>query len=297
MERISTPDFLYGTAWKEDLTAKCLLDALRAGFRAIDTANQRKHYFEEGVGAALKEARASLGLTREDLFLQTKFTFARGQDHRKPYDDTAAFPIQVRQSLESSLAHLHTDRIDSLLLHGPMTAAGLTAADWDVWGEMEKLCQSGKVLSIGVSNFSADQLETLLEDATIKPRFVQNRCFAEMGWDHDVRALCRAHGIFYQGFSLLTANGQFLGGQVARPKDRNTPQLILAGTLHSEIQKIVAETGKSISQVVFRFCQQIGMIPITGTRSFDHMKADLDIQDFSLTSEQLQTLETIASLD
>ena len=60
--------------------------ALRAGFRGIDTANQRRHYFEAGVGEALSAAYTAGVVTREDVFLQTKFTYQRGQDHRLPYD-------------------------------------------------------------------------------------------------------------------------------------------------------------------------------------------------------------------
>ena len=76
------PDFLYGTAWKEDRTPALVELALRAGFRAIDTANQRRHYFEEGVGQGLAAAYRAGLVTRNDLFLQTKFTYQRGQDHQ-----------------------------------------------------------------------------------------------------------------------------------------------------------------------------------------------------------------------
>ena len=79
-----TPTFLYGTAWKEDRTAALTDLAIRAGFRGIDTANQRRHYFEAGVGEGLAAAYRAGVVTRADLFLQTKFTYQRGQDHRLP---------------------------------------------------------------------------------------------------------------------------------------------------------------------------------------------------------------------
>src|SRR6202041_3461526 len=110
------PDFLYGTAWKEDRTAALTELALRVGFRAIDTANQRKHYFEAGVGEGLAAAYRA-GITRDELFLQTKFPYQRGQDHRLPYDPAAGLAVQVAQSLASSLEHLGTDHIDSFVLH------------------------------------------------------------------------------------------------------------------------------------------------------------------------------------
>jgi len=95
------PDFIYGTAWKEDRTAGLTELALRAGFRAIDTANQRRHYFEEGVGQALAAAYRAGLVRRDELFLQTKFTYQRGQDHRLPYDPAAELAVQVSQSMAS----------------------------------------------------------------------------------------------------------------------------------------------------------------------------------------------------
>src|SRR5947209_16533419 len=112
---LALPRIMYGTAWKEDRTKRLVLEAIAAGFRAFDTANQRKHYVEEDVGAAVRTAIAAGTVTREDIFLQTKFTYQRGQDHRLPYDPDCDLTTQVRQSLE----HLGVTRIDSYLLHGP----------------------------------------------------------------------------------------------------------------------------------------------------------------------------------
>ena len=93
------PDFLYGTAWKEDRTAPLTELALRVGFRGVDTANQRRHYFEAGVGQGLAAAYRSGVVTRAELFLQTKFTYQAGQDHRLPYDPEADVATQVAQSV------------------------------------------------------------------------------------------------------------------------------------------------------------------------------------------------------
>src|SRR5438270_12278328 len=92
------PNFLYGTAWKEDRTAALAELALRMGFRGVDTANQRRHYFEAGVGQGLAAAYRAGIVTRADLFLQTKFTYREGQDHRVPYDPKASLSVQVAQS-------------------------------------------------------------------------------------------------------------------------------------------------------------------------------------------------------
>src|SRR5436309_4391264 len=157
----SAPDFLYGTAWKEDRTAALTELALRAGFRGIDTANQRRHYFEEGVGQGLEQAYRAGIVTRADLFLQTKFTYQGGQDHRLPYDPAARLAVQVAQSLASSLEHLGTDYVDSYVLHGPSSGYDWTNDDAEVWEAMRKQRDAGRTRVLGVSNLSLRHLEQM----------------------------------------------------------------------------------------------------------------------------------------
>jgi diketogulonate reductase-like aldo/keto reductase len=268
------PRFIYGTAWKEDETERLTRLAIDAGFRAIDTANQRKHYFEAGVGAAVKRAIADGVVGRDDLFLQTKFTYIDGQDDRLPYDPKADAPTQVRQSFASSLEHLGVQRIDSYVLHGPSRRPGLAPVDFAVWQTMEELAEAGQVRHLGISNVTLEQLELLLERASIIPKFVQNRCFARTGWDREIRDFCRRHDIVYQGFSLLTANGV----QLRRP----------------EFQELVARLRVTTAQVVFRFALQVGMLPLTGTTDPEHMREDLAALDVELSEEDVRFVESIA---
>src|SRR5882757_7857287 len=171
------PHFLYGTAWKEDRTAALAELALRAGFRGIDTANQRRHYFEEGVGQALATAYGAGVITRAELFLQTKFTYQRGQDHRLPYDPAARLSVQVAQSMASSLEHLGTDYVDSYVLHGPSSGYDWTESDAEVWEAMIRERDSGRTRLLGVSNVSLPHLEQMASAHSEVPAFVQNRCF------------------------------------------------------------------------------------------------------------------------
>src|SRR5262249_45076718 len=159
---VTVPSIMYGTAWKEERTQTLTYEAIACGFRAIDTANQRKHYFEAGVGAAVGAAVASGSITREQLFVQTKFTWQRGQDHRLPYDPNADLATQVRQSIDSSLEHLGLTRIDNYLLHSPSRPYGLGEADWETWRAMEEAVRDGRVGLLGVSNISFEQLATLI---------------------------------------------------------------------------------------------------------------------------------------
>jgi diketogulonate reductase-like aldo/keto reductase len=275
MSAKNPPDFLYGTAWKEERTQACVEQALKAGFRGIDTANQRKHYFEVGVGLAVKAAIDQGWVRREDLFLQTKFTSIDGQDERLPYDPAAKPETQVRQSFESSLEHLHTDYLDSYVLHGPTISRGLAAEDWAIWRAMEALHDEGRAKRLGVSNVNLPQLELLCEKARVRPAFVQNRCYAMRGWDSEVRAFCKEQGIVYQGFSLLTANQAVLG----------TPRF----------RELVERAGCTPAQAVFRFAQLVGMLPLTGTTDPAHMKEDLDCSKITLSAQDLLTIETLAS--
>lgn len=268
---VRVPAFLYGTAWKEDRTAELTALALSAGFRGIDTANQRKHYVEAGVGAALSAA----GLPRDQLFLQTKFTYARGQDHRLPYDPKAQLPAQVHQSFASSLEHLGVTTLDSYVLHGPSHDQGWSEADRQVWRAMEELHAQGKVALLGTSNTSAEQLAALCAEARVPPAFVQNRCYARTGWDREVREVCQRHDIVYQGFSLLTANRAELGS--------------------AAVLALAERRGLEVSQLVFAFARAVGMLPLTGTSSRAHMEADLRALEHALSAEDVTAFERATS--
>jgi diketogulonate reductase-like aldo/keto reductase len=274
VQGVTVPAFLYGTAWKEAKTPDLVALALDAGFQGLDTANQRRHYFEAGVGVAVAAHLARGGRTREDLFLQTKFTSVDGQDHRLPYDRGADPAAQVRQSFASSLEHLRTTYLDSYVLHGPSSSRGITAEDWVVWRAMEERHRAGEARLLGISNLSLGQLVTLYEGSGVKPAFVQNRCFAATAWDRETRAFCTERGILYQGFSLLTAN----------PRALASPAVAAAAR----------RTGRSPEQVVFRFALQAGMVPLTGTSSRAHMEADLAAFDFALEHDEVDAIETCA---
>jgi diketogulonate reductase-like aldo/keto reductase len=273
IDGVRVPRFLYGTAWKEGETQRLTELALRQGFRGIDTANQRRHYHEAAVGKAIAASVQRGLLVRGDLFLQTKFTFPPAQDHRLPYDPAAPIAVQVAQSFASSREHLGTAVIDSYLLHGPSQSAGLTRPDWLAWRAMEAIHDSGRGRFLGVSNVTLEQLRALCEKARVRPRFVQNRCYAARGWDRRIRQFCAANDMVYQGFSLLTVNREVM----------NDP----------EMTRIARRYGRTVSQVVLRFALDAGMMPLTGTTDADHMRADLDVFDFRLEPEEIARIERV----
>lgn len=283
---------MYGTAWKEARTKELVELALKAGFRGIDTANQRRHYCEAAVGEALANAFRKGLVAREDVFLQTKFTSRDGQDHRLPYDPDASLPQQVEQSVASSLKHLRTDYVDSLVLHGPSSPYDWTAQDAEVWEAMKRERDAGRARLLGVSNITLRQLRQMevsqaeaaqgevgtragtragTREAGSMPAFVQNRCFARKGWDRDIRTYCKDRQIVYQGFSLLTANVEVLG--------------------HAVITRLAARMQATPAQIVFAFARALGMLPLTGTSNAEHMKQDLASREIHIPPETVLTLE------
>ena len=140
---------------------------------------------------------------------------------------------------------------------------------------MEAIQESGRARLLGVSNVTLEQLQDLCREARVRPRFVQNRCYAERGWDRDVREFCAANGLVYQGFSLLTANREVLA--------------------HPELARIAGRHGRTVSQIVFRFALDVGMMPLTGTTDADHMRADLEVFDFRLDPEEVERIERLAT--
>ena len=263
---IMMPPIIYGTAWKKEQTADLVEQAISSGFRGIDTACQPKHYNEQLVGVALKRVREK-GIERGDLFLQTKFTPLAGHDpHNIPYDKNAQLEQQVAQSFAVSLKNLQTEYLDSFLLHSPF---GPYSALLTGWKAMEAIQQSGGARQLGICNcYDLNLLKQLYDDAVVKPAIVQNRFYRETGFDTTLRRWCCERGIVYQGFWILTANPHILANKT--------------------VQAMAGKYGKTEAQLLFRYLNQLKVVPLTGTSSMVHMQQDLHIFDFALTDEELE---------
>jgi diketogulonate reductase-like aldo/keto reductase len=263
---IRVPQILYGTAWKKDDTENLVRTALRQGFRGIDTACQPKHYNEPGVGAGVSE------LSRQDLYLQTKFTPLSGQDPaRIPYDPKAPLAEQVRQSFAASVRNLRTDYLDCLVLHSPLPSA---TQGLEVWQAMESLVAAGGVRQLGISNcYQLEQLQALYDSARFKPAVVQNRFYADSGYDQEIRAFCRQHGMIYQSFWTLSANPHLLANRTVR--------------------ELAAKHRRTPAQILFRYLTQNHIVPLTGTRSTTHMREDLAIFEFELADIEQDAMNTL----
>ncbi|RSM08938.1 hypothetical protein BHE90_001342 [Fusarium euwallaceae] len=209
LDGLVVPSFLYGCAEKSD--PSIILAALSAGYRGLDSACQPQFYHEKAIGQAIASvlsplSEGGLGLKRRDLFIQTKFTTPAGHNPQlAPYLKEDCPKLKVRKSLDMSLAKLGVDYVDCLLLHGPMPTLEETL---EIWSGMESVCD--KVLSLGLSNVSLEQLEAVYTHATIKPAIVQNRFWHHNHFDSAVRSFCIERNIVYQAFWVLTGNPQLL---------------------------------------------------------------------------------------
>jgi diketogulonate reductase-like aldo/keto reductase len=173
-----------------------------------------------------------------------------------------------------SLEHLCTDYIDSFVLHGPSSAFDWTGDDAEVWNAMQCERDSSRTRLLGVSNVSLEHLEQMLAAHHEAPAFVQNRCFARLGWDRDIRRFCRERNIVYQGFSLLTANPEILR--------------------HPLIADLAARANATPGQIIFTFARSIGILPLTGTSNAEHMQQDLASRNLKLSLEEVKTIESLA---
>jgi diketogulonate reductase-like aldo/keto reductase len=269
-----TLKMLYGTAWKKERTASLVTQALQAGFRAIDTAAQPKHYQEHLVGNGVRSFLSSEGFTRQDLYLQTKFTSIDGQlPNNLPYDPATSITEQVKASVASSLHNLrHSDNaeesyIDCLVLHSPLPTIKQTMEAWDAMSSFVPT----KVHSLGISNTSLPILQHIWSNSTVKPKVVQNRFYSDTRWDVTLRNFCNENDIQYQSFWTLTGNPKLLESQF--------------------VQKIAKEVGVSAEVTLYSLVQGLGIMPINGTTS--HIETDLaELSELMFWKTQGQNAET-----
>ncbi len=133
---------------------------------------------------------------------------------------------------------------------------------------------AGRARWLGVSNVSLQHLGQMAAGGAEMPAFVQNRCYARLGWDRDVRTFCRERKIVYQGFSLLTANVEVLR--------------------HPFVANLAANARVTPAQIIFIFARAIGILPLTGTSSVEHMKEDLASGALALPAGAVQEIESLA---
>lgn len=297
------PVFLYGTAWKKEQSADLVYAAVNAGFRAIDTAAQPRHYQEDLVGEGIRRAIADGIVRREDLYVrvhsiqlikecimadhdkvQTKFSPIGAQDpNNMPYDPKASVTEQVHTSIKSSLNNLRPSSdpasvddayIDTLVIHSPLHTLEMTL---EAWSALETYVPH-RIRNLGISNCSLPVLREINDSpqVKVKPAVVQNRFYEDTSFDISLRAFCREHYIIYQSFWTLTANPDLV---------RSTP-----------VQQLAARANTSPAAALYTLVVGLGDVTVlNGTKNEGRMREDLEapkrVEEFTQAQpEQWQQL-------
>lgn len=252
------PKIGFGT-WQSpegDIAYNAVLDALKDGYRHIDTA--RVYGNEASVGRAIKDS----GLAREDIFLTTKL----------PSDIKDA--SKVEETFETSLSTLNVDYVDLYLIHAPWPwrerGADYTKENIEVWQEMEKIYASGQAKAIGVSNFNVHDLTAILDNGKVVPAANQIRWFIGYTED-DITSFSKDHGVLVEAYSPL-ATGRLLENE--------------------ELKKIAEKYGKTVAQISIRYCLQHDTLPLPKSTHAEFIKQNTEV-DFEISAEDMNALDSI----
>ncbi|MGO4146103.1 aldo/keto reductase [Paenarthrobacter sp. YAF11_1] len=231
--------------------ADAVVEAVSHGYRHVDTA--KKYGNETGVGNGIR----ACGVSREELFITTKLD-GEFQGSGKAID-----------GLEGSLERLGLEYVDLLLIHWPLPRRGEFVSTWKTFEELQA---SGKVRSVGVSNFKPAHLDQLFRETEVVPAVNQVQVSPSIPRPA-ARAYNERHGIITESYSPLGASSDLL----------NAPVLASIG----------GKYGKTPGQVVLRWHVQQGLVAIPKTANPERMQENLDVFDFELDQEDLSKLQTL----
>ncbi|XP_058816295.1 aldo-keto reductase family 1 member B1-like [Topomyia yanbarensis] len=261
-------------------TVKAVKAAIDAGYRLFDTTYV--HGNESIVGQAIREMVSERKVKREELILVSKL------------DPRYHHPERVEESCRRSMNQLGLDYIDLYLLHTPLSLEYKSSAarqesgnhkeidnsvvPLDTWRALEKCQWKGLVCSIGVSNFSIQQIQTILDNGVIRPTVNLVEC--SMGFNQaEMRSYCEEHRILIMGYSPL-----------GKPK----PLEMKPAYLYSDgLKTIASKYGKSVEQIALRYLIEIGTVPLPKSKRYVRLKENLDVLNFKLTQSDLQVLESV----
>jgi len=231
-------------------TERNVLDALELGYRSIDTA--WGYFNEEGVGRGV----AASGLPRDDIFVTTKvWNSYRGRE-------------TTIESFEGSLERLGFDRLDLLLIHWPAPGNDLYLETWETFVELR---ESGRVSSIGVSNFQPAHLGRIIRETGVVPVLNQIELHPYLP-QRDLQEFHLAHGILTEAW-----------GPIARGKVADDATLVEIGRAH----------GVSPVQVTIRWELQQGIVVIPKSVHRERLASNLDVFGFELSAEEMDAIDAL----
>ena len=233
---------------------RSVLDAVKAGYRLIDTAASYTN--EDAVGEAVKEAVAQGICTREELFITSKMWVQDMQNY-----ETA------KAAIDASLNAMGLEYLDLYLLHQAMKDY------FSAWRAMEDAYKEGKLRAIGVSNFYPHTLTNFCETVEIKPMVNQVELHPYFTQENALETM-EYYGVQPEAWALL-------GGCRYKPFD--DPML----------QKIAAAHGKTVGQVILRWNVQRGVVVIPKSTHKERIEENIDIWDFTLTEEEMKRIASL----
>lgn len=237
--------------------------AVESGFKMLDAAEAYNTY--EEIGIALKE----LNVKREDIWITDKYiSFSHKlRDSKGPID-----------SITRSLELMQLDYVDMYLLHTPdisIETAGITLTE--AWKQCEQLVEMGKAKQIGVSNFRKSDLEEIMKICKIKPMCNQIEFHPYLQQQSPgLREYCYENGIQLEAFSPLTPITKIKEGE-------SNPVMPI-------LQRLAEKYSKNESQILLRWCVELGIIPLTTTSNKQRIEEYLNIFDFELSKEEIQEI-------
>lgn len=245
----------------DDKAAKAVRDAVKVGYRLIDTAQAYGN--ERGVGEGVR----TCGLPREELFVTSKVAA-----EVKTYEEAA-------RSIDETLTKMGLDYLDLMIIHSPQPWAEFRvenryfAENKEVWRALEDAYAAGKLRAIGVSNFLQDDLENLLDDCRIKP-MVNQILLHITNTDKALLDYCRAHGILVEAYSPI-AHGEALKNPA--------------------ITQMAKKYNVTPAQLCIRYVLQLGTVALPKTANPAHMQ-DNSAVDFQISTEDMRTLEAMEKI-
>lgn len=247
----------------DDKVADAVKDAVDLGYRLIDTAQAYGN--ERGVGEGVRNC----GLKREDIFVGSKVA----AEH-KTYEEAKA-------GIEETLEKMGLDYLDLMIIHSPQPWVEVNQSDnryvegnREAWRALEEAYNEGKLKAIGVSNFQIEDIESLMETATVKPMVNQILCHIS-NTPLELIDYCQKNGITVEAYSPI-AHGEILD--------------------QPEIKVIADKYGVSVPQLCVRYTVQLGTVSLPKTANKDHMKTNADI-DFEISAEDMEILKNFKKIE
>lgn len=245
----------------DDKAAQAVRDAVKIGYRNIDTAQAYGN--ERGVGEGIRTANVA----REDLFVSTKLAA-----EIKNYDEAV-------KAIDGSLETMGLDYVDLMLIHAPQPWDDFRGGDYskgnrEAWRALEKAYQVGKIRAIGVSNFLESDLNNIVDSCSVKP--LVNQLLVHVGnTPHELLSFCLSSDILVEAYSPI-AHGEMLKNK--------------------DVAEMAKKYDVTIPQLCIRYTVQLGTVSLPKTANPEHMQSNVDV-DFVISDEDMDALKKLDARD